>query len=262
MDSEVINIWNKYNNIKEVNPLIHCITNNVTINDCANILNAVGASPVMTRHIKEVEEVVKSSNGFVCNMGAVEDFESMKVAADAAFKLGIPIIIDPVGVGGITFRRERFWELVENIKPACVRGNASEIKALVENRNTTKGVDVEKKDDILMTEKNVVDLSKKLGCLVVASGEIDIISDGERVCKIESGNQIMSKISGTGCMLSAVIGAFLACENHLESVRAACYIFGKSGELAAKMIRKEKKGIMTFKTNFIDYISDLKFKHF
>ncbi len=260
MESEARKIYKEYLKIKESNLQIHCITNNVTINDCANILHAIGASPIMAKNISEVEEVVSNSSAFVCNFGAIDDFEAIKEGCIEAEKKGIPIVIDPVGVGGISYRREMFFELMKSITPTCIRGNASEITALVEKQNTVKGVNSNKKETRLIIEKNVVRLSKKLGCIVVASGETDIISDGMETYKVGFGDILMTRISGTGCMLSSIVGAFLSSENSVKSVKKACIIFAICGEIAAKKTRREKMGIMTFKTNFIDCVSNLEYR--
>ena len=130
-----------YNKIQEERPIIHCITNAVTVNDCANILLAAGASPTMAHHPLEVEEITAGTKALVCNFGAIADYEAMEKAARVAGELGHAIVIDPVGVSGSSYRREKCQMLIENIHPTCIRGNYSEIRALMEHCSTATGVD-------------------------------------------------------------------------------------------------------------------------
>lgn len=242
--------------IKEQRPLIHCITNHVTVNDCANILLAVGALPTMAHHSKEVEEVTQGCDSLVCNLGATDDYEAMLIAVKAAERSGHSIVIDPVGVGGSGFRREQFWKLTEVSHPACVRGNMSEIQALAHNKTIVTGVDAAK-DGLALAEKDrlVMEFSKKTGSIVVASGAIDIISDGTQCIHVSAGTPLMTKITGSGCMLSALIGAYLAVENSVEAVASACTIMGRCGEMAEQATRKCQGGTMTFRMLLIDEMS-------
>ena len=130
-----------YNKIQEERPIIHCITNAVTVNDCANILLAAGASPTMAHHPLEVEEITAGTKALVCNFGAIADYEAMEKAGRVADELGHAIVIDPVGVSGSSYRREKCQMLIENIHPTCIRGNYSEIRALMEHCSTATGVD-------------------------------------------------------------------------------------------------------------------------
>lgn len=244
--------------------LIQCITNNVTMNDCANVLLAVGASPTMAHHIMEVEEIQSGCDGLVLNLGATDDYEAMKVAIKTAVNRNHPIVIDPVGVGGSTFRRDFFFELCKIGKPSVVRGNYSEIKALADRKYTVTGVDaipgLEEKglasnsDNIY--EEAVKKLAKELGVIVVASGATDYVSDGEKVCRVTEGTPWMSRITGSGCMSSALLAAFLVRNGiNLDTVLNALSMIGKCGEKAAKECENKELGTMSFRNLFIDEIS-------
>ena len=251
-------------------PIVHCITNHVTVNDVANILLAAGAAPIMAHHPMEVREVTSNCDALLLNFGAMEDFESMKISLATAKEKNIPIVIDPVGVGGISFRRERFFELLEIAKPTCVRGNASEIRALYEKSQTARGVDeAESTDDFSDSSEKlrqmdilVEKLAEQLGCIVVASGQTDIISDGNQIIHVTAGHEMLTKITGTGCMSSALVAAFLsvadekdAQKDYLKAVESACLLMGKAGEVAALKTNNIKGGTMTFRQMLIDEIS-------
>lgn len=245
------------------NRTIHCITNIVTVNDCANILHAMGASPVMAHNPLEVQQVTASADALVINLGATEDFEAMKLSAKAADEAQIPIVIDPVGAGGIDLRRQMFYELMEVARPTCIRGNMAEIEALLVNEITAVGVDDGNQytglieEELAYKSRIVKNLANKYGCIVVASGKTDIISDGIKLTYVEAGTEMMKHITGTGCMSTALIGGYLADNNQecLDRVIRACECMGQCGELAAEKTRKMQAGIMTFRTLLIDEIS-------
>ena len=167
-----------YNKIQEERPIIHCITNAVTVNDCANILLAAGASPTMAHHPLEVEEITAGTKALVCNFGAIADYEAMEKAGRVADELGHAIVIDPVGVSGSSYRREKCQTLIENIHPTCIRGNYSEIRALMEHCSTVTGVDSGDKN--LDTEA-MRQYADKYHLIMIASGEKDIITDGTAI---------------------------------------------------------------------------------
>ena len=227
------------------------------MNDCANVLLAAGASPVMAHHPEEVAEVAAGCDALLCNLGAMEDFQAMKIAVQAAARQGHPIVLDPVGVGGIGYRRKKCAELLDVCVPACIRGNASEIKALYQGVQTTKGVDASGTDrqEEAEIEEAVTGLSKRLGCIVVASGAVDWISDGTTLYKSREGDEMMARITGTGCMSSALIAAFVSCVPTVEAVLSACTLMGQCGRWAADRARKEGFGTMRFRMDLIDRIS-------
>lgn len=241
-----------HNRIQKECPLIHCITNIVTVNDCANILLAAGASPTMAHHPLEVEEVVSGSNALVCNLGAIADYEAMEKAGCVANKAGTAIVIDPVGISGSTFRREKCKDLIEKIHPTCIRGNYSEMRALMENCNTAVGVD---SNDQTLDIEVMKQFAKIHHMIVVASGKNDIITDGTITCICRNGNAKMAKITGSGCMSSVMLGAFLGLEPSVQGAAACCAFVGIAGEYAAKKTDECKGGTMTFRNYFIDEIS-------
>lgn len=247
-----------FKKVQESRPLIHCITNHVTVNDCANILLAAGASPTMAHHPKEVAEVTQGCHSLVCNLGATDDYEAMLIAAKAAEKVGHPIVIDPVGVGGSSFRREQFWKLTEVSHPACIRGNISEILALAGNQGTVTGVDAAT-DELTLVEKDILvkEFSRRIGAIVVISGAVDIISDGTKCIHITNGTPVMTRITGCGCMSSVLIGAYLTIENSIEAVASACAAMGICGELAEARMKEQQGGTMTFRLQLIDQMSKL-----
>lgn len=252
-------VWEILFKIREENPVLHCISNIVTANDCANILLAAGASPTMAYEPCEVAEINSLCGGLVCNMGAIPYFESMRIAAKTADSLSRPIIIDPVGLAFSQYRRDKFYELIRGKKIAAIRGNLSEIRAIEEDGNTSGRIDVSKEDedashDMKMPTELVLKLARRLDSIVIASGARDFLSDGKRVFAVDNGSSLMKKVSGMGCMSSAFLGAALAVENSLESAVSAVALIGLCGEEAERLIQKEKKGIGSFKRYFMDAI--------
>lgn len=241
-----------YQEIQNRRPLVQCITNAVTVNDCANILLAAGASPTMAHHSLEAAEIAAGCDALVCNFGAIADYEAMEKAALTAGKLGHPIMIDPVGVSGSTYRRTKCLELIETTTVSCIRGNYSEIAALIKNGSTVVGVDAMQRQ---IDTQAMQDYAKKNRLFLWASGETDILTDGDRLWYCKNGDPLMARITGSGCMSSALLGAFLSVENSLESVMACCAFVGLAGELAAEKTAMLQGGTMTFRLQFIDTIS-------
>lgn len=246
------NILEIYNKIQKNRPIIHCITNAVTVNDCANILLAAGASPTMAHHPLEVEEITAGTAACVCNFGAIADYEAMEKAGKVADKLGHAIIIDPVGVSGSSYRREKCQALIENVHPTCIRGNYSEVRALMEHCSTVTGVDSGDKSLDIEAMKLY---AAQYHLILIASGEKDIITDGATTYICENGDAKMAKITGSGCMSSVMLGAFLGTEQTVESAAACCAFVGIAGELAAEKTDACGGGTMTFRNLFIDEIS-------
>lgn len=241
-----------HNRIQRKCPIIHCITNAVTVNDCANILLAAGASPTMAHHPMEVEEITAGTSALVCNFGAIADYEAMEKAGLVASKCGHAIVIDPVGISGSTYRREKCNALIEKIHPTCIRGNYSEIKALIENRSTVTGVD--SNDKTLDTEL-MQKYAKEHKIILIASGQSDIITDGTTTYTCNNGAPKMAKITGSGCMSSVMLGAFLGIESSVKSAAACCAFVGIAGQIAAEKTDAGHGGTMTYRNNFIDQIS-------
>lgn len=249
-------------NLIDKKPLVQCITNFVTVNDCANIILACGGSPTMAHHKDEVEEIAACCQSLVLNMGTVSDIEAMILAGKKCNKLNIPVVIDPVGMGASELRNKTFNELSKNIHFSVIRGNISEIKRIATGKGSTTGVDANEMDKI--TENNIYEvahmakeLSKKMDSIVVISGPIDVVSDKTTAYIIRNGHPIMSRITGSGCMSTALLGAFCGAnkDNMLEASAAAVAAMGVCGELAQKKMKIAEGGTMTFRMFLIDYIS-------
>lgn len=252
-------------NVRDKNPLIHNITNYVTVNDCANILLACGASPIMADDINEMEDISSICGGLNINIGTlnIRVTESMLAAGKEANKLGHPVILDPVGIGASKLRNEVVKLLLENIKFSVIRGNISEINALALGKMGTKGVDAKIEDGV--TEENLNEViekikkfSKELGAIIAVTGAIDIVTDGEKTYIIRNGEAMMSKVTGTGCMLSALITAFIVAnsENKLEGVAGAVCAMGLSGERAKRRLGSYD-GNSTYRNQIIDEIFNM-----
>lgn len=254
-------------NVRKLKPIIHNITNYVTVNDCANILLACGASPIMSDDINEVEEITTISNGLNINIGTLNTrtIESMYKASLKSNQLGHPIVFDPVGVGASKFRTDIANKFIKDIKFTVIRGNISEIKNLALENDTviTKGVDANALD--IITKENIDEginiakiLAKKTGAIIVISGAIDIITDSEKVYCIFNGNPMMSKVVGTGCQLSAMITAYVSAnlKKPLEATVSAVCAMGVSGEKAYKQL-DNKCGNISYRNYIIDSIYNL-----
>ena len=245
-------------------PLVHCITNFVTVNDCANIILAAGGSPSMAHDIREVEEAVEGAQALYCNLGAVEDTEAMILAGKRANALGKPVVFDPVAAGGTGLRRETVKKLLSEVQFSVIRGNASEIRGLAGEESTGSGVDVSALD--VITEENlkpsmemVRALAEKTGSVIAVSGVIDVISDGKRSMVLRNGCATMSRITGSGCMLTAMIAAYCGAmpEDAFTAACAAMAAMGVCGELAEEKRLQNGTGNATFRTDMIDAVFNL-----
>ncbi|MBS7219746.1 MAG: hydroxyethylthiazole kinase [Clostridiales bacterium] len=257
--------FGKYiNSIHEKQPLVQCITNFVTVNDCANIILASGGTPSMSQDIREVEESVTRSSALVCNMGAIDFIDSMILAGKKANELNIPVILDPVAVGGTELRRGEGKRLLENVNFSVIRGNASEIRFLAGQKTSGKGVDVSTSDEV--TEGNlsefvvmVEELSRKTKSVIAVSGILDIVTDGQQTIVIRNGCSTMARVTGSGCMLTALIGAFCGTfpNDMFGSACAAMITMGVCGEIAEEKRLKSKTGNATFRTDMIDAVFNI-----
>lgn len=254
-----------FENVGSVCPLIHNITNYVTVNDCANILLACGGSPIMSDDEEEVKEITTICGGLNINIGTLNKrtIKSMFLAGKKANELNHPVLLDPVGAGASKLRTETACDLLDEIKFACVRGNISEIKTLASGSGTTKGVDADAADKV--TEDNLDEVisfakafSKSTGAVVAITGAIDIVADAEKAYCIRNGHPMMSTITGTGCQLSAMTSAFIVAnqKNPLEAVVAAVCAMGYAGELAYDRL-SEKDGNSTYRNYIIDAIFNM-----
>ncbi|MBD3110059.1 hydroxyethylthiazole kinase [Bacillus sp. AGMB 02131] len=253
-------------NVKEKRPLVHHITNYVTVNDCANIVLACGASPIMADDEAEVEEIASICDSLVINIGTLNarTIESMIKAGKVANQLGRPVILDPVGAGASTLRTDTVFRLLNEVKFSVIRGNISEIKTLAHGNGDTKGVDAADADVVTATSREAAvalarNVSKKTGAVVVITGATDIVTDHKDVFFIKNGHEMMAQITGSGCMLTAVIGAYCGAnhERVMQSTVAAVVAMGLCGELAYHKMVATDGGTATFRTYLIDCMNKM-----
>ena len=241
--------------VRTESPLVHNITNYVVMNSTANSLLAVGASPVMAHWTSEMEEMTAIAGALVINIGTLDDqwIEGMLAAGRAAAARGIPIVLDPVGAGATSQRTQAALDIIEQCTPTVIRGNASEIMALVDAGVKSKGVDSSAaSDDALESAKR---LASEVGTVVVISGEIDYITDGTEVHTVEGGNPIMTSVTGMGCTATALIGAFAAVvDDPMVAAAAAMAVMSLAGERAAESSR----GNGSMQVNFLDELYNLR----
>lgn len=255
-----------FRRLRERAPHVHCITNYVTANDCANILLACGAYPVMADFWEEAEEITAGCDALVINLGTLNDnrLSAMIRAGKRANALRLPVLLDPVGVGASAYRLKAAFRLLEEIDFSVIRGNLSEIKTLYKGTGSSKGVDAAQEDGGTGTNQEEAcftakELAGKTGAVIVLTGETDIIAEKERVFYLRNGHASMCKIAGTGCMLTAVIGAFCAVfpEEPLWAAIAGAAAMGISGEVAYEKIMERKEGTASLKIHLMDSISNM-----
>lgn len=228
-------------NVRQRHPLIHNITNYVTVNDCANILLACGGSPIMADDIGEVEEITALCGGLCVNIGTLNarTIPAMLCAGKKANELGHPAVLDPVGAGASRLRTDTALRLLDQVRFAVIRGNISEIKTLALGSGSTQGVDADVGDAVTAdTLEEAVRFAKgfaqKTGAVVAITGAIDIVADGDRAFCVFNGRPMMGSVTGTGCQLSALTAAFVTAnpDRPLEAAAAAVCAMGVCGELA------------------------------
>lgn len=267
-EEEIIGrIRNCLKNIKINSPLVHCITNFVTVNDCANALLSVGASPIMAEDKHEMDDIISIANGLLINIGTLnkKQIKSMHKAATSATNRSIPILFDPVGAGISKLRNNTTIDFLTNdYNITIIRGNMSEVKAVfslvkpdINLESKAKGVDVSVND--IITKENIQDnasivknIAKELNKVIVASGPIDIISDGIDTFIIENGDEIMTKITGSGCMLSAIIAGFNGANDALYSAITGSLVMSLAGEIASENVKNNNLGTGSFRNLLID----------
>ncbi|MCX8158078.1 MAG: hydroxyethylthiazole kinase [Candidatus Diapherotrites archaeon] len=240
--------------IRETKPLIHHITNWVTIYDCANIVRAFGALPVMAHAEEEVEEMTSISNALVLNIGTLtkDIINSMIKSGKKANEKNIPIVLDAVGAGATKFRTECVNRIIKSCKIDVIKGNLGEIASVFGSKAEVKGVESISSSE--KPEELVKKFAKKFDCTAVITGKIDYVSNGKKNYKISNGSEYMGQIVGTGCMAASVIGCFVAIEKDYAKASAqALSCFGIAGELA----EKRTKEIGSFKTALYDCISQI-----
>lgn len=252
-------------NVRKNVPLVHNITNYVTVNDVANAILACGGSPIMSDEPGDVGDITSICSALNINIGTLNknSVEGMHCAAKKANELSHPIILDPVGAGASALRTNTAVEIMTKYKPKIIRGNISEIKALALGSGTTNGVDAAAADAV--TEENlesainfVKDFAKKTNALIVVTGAIDLVSDGIKCAVIRNGRAEMSKITGTGCQLSGITAAFAAAnpQNIFIAVTAAVCTMGLAGEIAYASMNPED-GNSTYRNRIIDAIYNM-----
>ena len=251
--------------VRRQRPLIHNITNYVTVNDCANILLACGGSPIMADDEQEAAEITAICGGLNLNIGTLNSrtVSAMKLAGRRANQLGHPVVLDPVGAGASRLRTETALTLLETLRFAVIRGNVSEIKTLANGVGTTKGVDADGADRV--TEDNLEAMvafaksfAEKTGAVTAITGAIDIVADAKAAYCIRNGHPMMSAVTGTGCQLSAMTAAFVTAnrDTPLEAAAAAVAAMGLAGEIAHARLGPQD-GNSTYRNYIIDAIYNL-----
>lgn len=246
-------------------PLVHNITNYVTVNDVANVLLACGGSPIMSDEPDDVEDITGICGGLNINIGTLNtnSIEGMYRAGRKASELGHVILLDPVGAGASALRTDTAVGLMEEIQFTAIRGNISEIKTLALGSGTTKGVDADVADAV--TEESLDNavrfaksLSAKTGAVIAITGAIDLVADEERCFVIRNGRPEMGRITGTGCQLSGMMTAFLVAnpDIKLEAAAAAVCAMGLAGEIGWSRMQ-EGDGNSTYRNRIIDAIYNM-----
>jgi len=234
-------------------PLIHCITNPIAMNQSANAVLAIGGRPVMAEHPKEVSEITETADALLLNFGHISDIkiQSMKISIKAANKKGIPVVVDVCGCACSKLRLDFFKELMDEGSADVIKGNYSEILALFDQSYKGSGVDADDSLDQNRVETAAKYLAEQYDSMVLATGKADILAKkGGDISHIKEGDPQMASVTGTGCMLGAIIATALALDNSQDSVEKAVSFFGKCGEKA-----RTDKGSGTFMVNLLDALS-------
>lgn len=229
-------IWTLLVTVRQQRPLVHNITNLVAMNPVANALLALGASPAMVHSSDEVEDFVPKSQALVINLGTLHSTQAAasKLAAIKANTVGVPWILDPVGAGATPYRRKAALALV-SLGPRVIRGNGSEILALVERAVSGQGRGVDTLHDSAVALAAAQRLAMEKQTVVAVTGVVDYVTDGRRLAEIQNGHPLMARVTGLGCSATAVIGAFLAVEpDAFNATVAGLTVFGVAGEISAE----------------------------
>lgn len=241
-------------NVRKSNPLVHNMTNVVVTNFTANGLLALGASPVMAYAEQEVADMAKIAGALVLNMGTLNEREvkAMFIAGSSANRHQVPVLFDPVGAGATPYRTETAQKIVRELTLSLIRGNAAEIANVIGESWEIKGVDAgEAGGDVATLAKAA---AQKLNTVVAITGKVDVISDGSRVYAIHNGHPILTKVTGTGCLLTSVMGAFAAVEKDVLAAGAAALVtYGVAAQLAAEKAAAEGPG--SFQIQFLNALS-------
>lgn len=258
-------LGNYLENVRKSTPLVHNITNYVTVNDVANAILACGGSPIMSDEPDDVADITSICGGLNLNIGTLNkrSIEAMFVAGAKSNELKHPVLLDPVGAGASALRTNTALDIMNKIKLSVIRGNISEIKTLSLGSGTTKGVDADVAD--IVTEDNLEQMvafaksfATKTGAIVAITGAIDLVADEEKCYVIRNGCSEMSRITGTGCQLSGLVTAYAAAnpENMTDAVAAAVCVMGLAGEIGvANMV--EGEGNSSLRNRIIDAIYNM-----
>ena len=254
-----------FDNVREKKPLVHSITNYVTVNDVANMLLACGGSPIMGDEPDDVAEIQMICGGLNINIGTLSKnyIDGMFAAGRKAKQTGHPILLDPVGAGASTVRTGTAQKLMDELGFDVIRGNISEIKTLALGSGTTKGVDADATDAV--TDENLdamvkfaKDFAEKSGSIIAITGAIDLVADKDRCAVIRNGRPEMGRITGTGCQLSGLITAFIIAnpDRMFEAAAAAVCAMGYAGEVAFERMQ-EGDGNSTYRNRIIDAVYNM-----
>jgi len=240
--------------VRKKQALIHCITNPISINQCANAILAIGARPIMAEHPSEVQEITETADALMLNLGNITDARmlSMKISFQTAKEKNIPVILDAVGIACSKLRRNYIAELLNFGVPTVIKGNYSEIYALYHDAYRSSGVDADAAVDADAIYSAAAELATKYNTTILASGKVDVVTDGTRIVRIKNGTPQLSAVTGTGCMLGALCAAFLSVCSGMDAAATACEAFGICGQLA-----ETSRGSGSFMVNLLDALSTL-----
>ncbi len=250
--------WDLCERLRASAPIVHNITNHVVMNVTANALLAVGASPIMAHAAGEMAEIVHISNALVLNIGTLSPdwISGMFLAGRAARHKGIPVVLDPVGAGASRLRTRTALDLLEEIQPAILRGNASEIMALAGALTVSRGVDSSLSADAALSSARL--LAERYDCTVVVSGEIDLVLNRAKLYHIYGGHDLMPRITGMGCTATALVAACAAVAiTPFEGAVAGMAMMAAAGGFAGE----SAQGPASFQTLFLDTLYSLTRKH-
>jgi hydroxyethylthiazole kinase len=248
--------FTRLDDIRQMRPLIHCISNIVSANDCANLLLAVGASPIMAQAPQEMGDITAASRATVLNTGTPneEKFTACLLCGEAADHLSQPVVLDPVGVGASPWRLEKISELLHRFTPTILRVNLGEAQALCRQNSQEQGVDSPIAASLQERTETALSLAKATHTTVLLSGPEDIVSDGVGTWRITGGSDWMNKVTGTGCMLSVLCGAFAAVEPEPGKAAALAAAFWK---VCSRRAQQTAKGPGSFRTALLDVAGTL-----
>ena len=240
--------------IKEAHPLVHCITNPISINQCANTILATGARPICAEHPEEAAEVTATAKAVMLNIGNITDArrESIRISAKEADRLGIGFVIDICGAACLKSRRSFAEQIISIYAPSVVKGNYSEIKAIYDMEYKSTGIDADSGLGLDEADEAAFELARMYQTTVMASGEVDIVTDGHKLFHIYNGSPQLSTVTGTGCMQGALCAAFLTAAESIDAAVASAAMLGICGELA-----ETEKGSGTFMVNLLDRLSTI-----